>query len=72
MAPLQSLSRRFWFGNLSSPADDLDRAAHLHHAILTAIAAGDADAAHAASLALSDYLFSFTYDTLPRAERVGE
>lgn len=68
MAPLQGLSRRFWFGNLSSPADDLKRAANLHHDILAAIAAGDAEAAHTASVALSDYLFGFTYDTLPRRD----
>lgn len=64
MAPLQGLSRRFWFGNLSASADDLSRAAQLHHDILRAVAAGDGDAAESASIALSDYLFSFTYATL--------
>lgn len=66
MAPLQGLSRRFWFGNLSDPAADLAAAARLHHDILDAIAEGDGDAAEAASLALSDYLFEFTYATLPQ------
>jgi DNA-binding GntR family transcriptional regulator len=66
MAPLQGLSRRFWFGNLVDPGDDLTRAAQLHHAILASIAAGDADAAEAASLALSDYLIDFAYGTLPQ------
>jgi DNA-binding GntR family transcriptional regulator len=66
MAPLQGLSRRFWFGNLTSPADDLAGAANLHHDILAAIADGDGDAAEAASLALNDYLFDFTYATLPQ------
>jgi DNA-binding GntR family transcriptional regulator len=66
LAPLQGLSRRFWFGNLRAPDDDLKKAAHLHHDILAAIAAGDAEAAESASIALSDYLFAFTYDTLPR------
>lgn len=65
MAPLQGLSRRFWFGNLTDPHRDLAQAATLHSAILGAIAAGDADAAESASLALSDYLFAFTYATLP-------
>lgn len=65
MAPLQGLSRRFWFGHLGNVAEDLDRAAELHHNILAAIAAGEADVAHAASMALSDYLFEFTYATLP-------
>jgi len=72
MAPLQGLSRRFWFGNLTDPHDDLTQAAQLHGAILAAIAAGDADAAEAASLALSDYLFSFTYATLPGRDRVDQ
>lgn len=70
MAPLQGLSRRFWFGNLTDPHHDLAQAAQLHHAILAAIAAGDADAAESASLALSDYLFAFTYATLPPRSRV--
>lgn len=65
MAPLQGLSRRFWFGNLTDPHQDLAEAAKLHAAILTAIAAGDAEAAEAASIALSDYLLTFAYATLP-------
>jgi DNA-binding GntR family transcriptional regulator len=65
MAPLQGLSRRFWFGNLTDPHQDLAQAGTLHNAILASIAAGDADAAETASLALSDYLFAFTYATLP-------
>lgn len=66
MAPLQGLSRRFWFGHLSDPVEELRRAAQLHHDILAAIAAGNAEAANGASLALSDYLFEFAYATLPR------
>jgi DNA-binding GntR family transcriptional regulator len=65
MAPLQGLSRRFWFGNLGDPREDLSKAARLHHDILAAISDGDADAAERASLALSDYLVAFTYGTLP-------
>lgn len=65
MAPLQGLSRRFWFGNLTDPHQDLAQAGTLHNAILAAISAGDAEAAETASLALSDYLFAFTYATLP-------
>ncbi|MBO0680427.1 GntR family transcriptional regulator [Mycolicibacterium sp. S2-37] len=65
MAPLQGLSRRFWFGNLTDPHQDLAQAGTLHNAILASIAAGDAAAAETASLALSDYLFAFTYATLP-------
>ena len=66
MAPLQGLSRRFWFGNLSDAHQDLAQAGELHTAILTAIAAGDAEAA---SLALSDYLMAFAYATLPQQNR---
>jgi len=69
MAPLQGLSRRFWFGNLSDAHHDLAQAGELHTAILTAIAAGDAEAAEAASLALSDYLLAFAYATLPPRTR---
>lgn len=65
MAPLQGLSRRFWFGHLPNPSEDLSQAAQLHHDILAAIASGKADEAHAASIALSDYLIDFTYATLP-------
>lgn len=65
MAPLQGLSRRFWFGHLGNIAADLSQAAELHHNILAAIADGEADVAHAASIALSDYLLEFTYATLP-------
>ena len=48
------------------PASRSDPAGTLHHAILAAIAAGDAEAAEAASLALSDYLLAFAYATLPQ------
>lgn len=66
MAPLQGLSRRFWFAHMVDPGEDLTRAARLHHDILAAIADGDVDAASAASTALSDYLITFAYDTLPK------
>ena len=68
MAPLQGLSRRFWFGNLTDPHQDLAQAGTLHTANLAAGDAGDAgdaEAAEAASLALSDYLLAFAYATLP-------
>jgi DNA-binding GntR family transcriptional regulator len=69
LAPLQGLSRRFWFGNLTDPHQDLAQAGTLHTAILAAISAGDAEAAEAASLALSDYLLAFAYATLPPRTR---
>jgi DNA-binding GntR family transcriptional regulator len=66
MAPLQGLSRRFWFSHLSRPAADVAEAAALHAAVLDAVAGGDVDAAAAASLALNDYLVRFAYATLPQ------
>lgn len=64
MAPLQGLSRRFWFSHLKEPDLELARAARLHASILTAIAERDEEQAAAASLALNDYLISFVYGTL--------
>ncbi|WP_426186180.1 GntR family transcriptional regulator [Microbacterium sp. TWP3-1-2b2] len=66
MAPLQGLSRRFWFSHLSQPAADIAEAATLHAAVLEAVAGGDVDAAAEASLALNDYLVRFAYATLPQ------
>lgn len=68
MAPLQGLSRRFWFAHMSDPEDDLAQAAGLHRDILSAIAHGDVDGATAASTALSDYLIAFAYGTLPKQD----
>lgn len=65
MAPLQGLSRRFWFSHLSDPVADVAEASTLHAAVLGAIAGGDADRAAEASLALNDYLVTFAYSTLP-------
>lgn len=64
MAPLQGLSRRFWFANLRGSHDELRTGAKLHAAILRAICHGDDSAAGTASLALNDYLNDFTYRTL--------
>ena len=67
MAPLQGLSRRFWFANLAlqnNPLPDLRRGAELHAATLQAICRNDEQAAALGSLALNDYLTEFTYGTL--------
>jgi DNA-binding GntR family transcriptional regulator len=64
MAPLQGLSRRFWFANIKDPEVELKRASTLHRSTLLAISVGDEQAAAAASLALNDYLTEFTYQTL--------
>lgn len=64
MAPLQGLSRRFWFSHLKEPELELAQAASLHSSILTAIAENDEVQAAAASVALNDYLIAFAYGTL--------
>ncbi|MFI6818370.1 GntR family transcriptional regulator [Nonomuraea sp. NPDC050328] len=64
MAPLQGLSRRFWFANLRDPAREIRAGADRHQDVLRAVHAGDAEAAARASLALNDYLVDFTHRTL--------
>ena len=64
MAPLQGLSRRFWFANLRDVAKDLREGADLHVTLLTAISRKDVDAAAEASLRLNDYLREFTMRSL--------
>jgi DNA-binding GntR family transcriptional regulator len=66
MAPLQGLSRRFWFANLRDVAADLRDGADKHVAILRAIHKQDAERAARASLALNDYLVEFAHRTLQR------
>lgn len=66
MAPLQGLSRRFWFTHVVDEEAEIKAGATLHIAILRAILAGSADAAEAASLELNDYLVDFAYGTLRR------
>ena len=66
MAPLQGLSRRFWFANLRDVHAELRVGSHLHAAVLRAICHGDEGAAAAASLALNDYLTEFAYRSLRR------
>ena len=68
MAPLQGLSRRFWFANLKDHAVELRAASQLHAATLRAIGGGNEQAAAAASLALNDYLSEFAYRTLRRVD----
>jgi DNA-binding GntR family transcriptional regulator len=64
MAPLQGLSRRFWFANLRDLAADLRDGADRHIAILRAIHEQDGERAAGASLALNDYLVEFAHRTL--------
>jgi DNA-binding GntR family transcriptional regulator len=66
MAPLQGLSRRFWFGHVVDEATDIKTGADLHSAILRGILDRDPEAAEAASHELNDYLVDFAYATLRR------
>lgn len=63
MAPLQGLSRRFWFA-YKNESSDLSDAAHLHAEILRKIVAGDPIAAVEASYALNDYLTTMARRTI--------
>ncbi|MET8049575.1 GntR family transcriptional regulator [Streptosporangium sp. NPDC005286] len=64
MAPLQGLSRRFWFAHLKDSAEELRTASRLHGDILRAICHGDETEAVNASTRLNDYLVDFAYATL--------
>jgi DNA-binding GntR family transcriptional regulator len=64
MAPLQGLSRRFWFTHVVDHEAEIAAGAKLHTDILRAVLARDPDAAEAASHALNDYLVGFTYAAL--------
>jgi DNA-binding GntR family transcriptional regulator len=64
VAPLQGLSRRFWFANLRDVAGEIRAGRDLHCGILRAICQADAEKAAEASLRLNDYLTEFAYRTL--------
>ena len=64
MAPLQTLSRRFWFAHLPDVAEHLRIAADRHARVLRTVAHGDEDAAVAAGHDLNDYLTDLTYQAL--------
>jgi DNA-binding GntR family transcriptional regulator len=64
MAPLQGLSRRFWFTHVTNEAKEITAGADLHARILTGILDKDEAAAQRASLDLNDYLVDFTYASL--------
>ncbi|MDI6911067.1 GntR family transcriptional regulator [Nocardioides sp.] len=69
MAPLQGLSRRFWFTHVTDVDTEIKAGANLHVAILKAILDRDADAAEAGALDLNDYLVDFSYATLGQQVR---
>lgn len=64
IAPLQGLSRRFWFAHVRDEAREIATGARLHRSILSAILATDVDAAITAVEALNDYLVRFAYSTI--------
>jgi DNA-binding GntR family transcriptional regulator len=64
MAPLQGLSRRFWFTHVVDTQTEITAGSKLHTKILQAILDRDPDAAETASLALNDYLVDFAYAAL--------
>nr|WP_206448589.1 GntR family transcriptional regulator [Agrococcus sp. KRD186] len=64
IAPVQGLSRRFWFAHVSDEASEIRTGARLHRAILTAVLGGEVRAAEAAVRALNRYLVEFAYATI--------
>lgn len=64
IAPLQGLSRRFWFTHVVDHHTEIATGSTLHTRILQAILDRDEDAAEAASHALNEYLVEFSYATL--------
>ncbi|MGF1700277.1 GntR family transcriptional regulator [Photobacterium makurazakiensis] len=63
MAPLQGLSRRFWFA-FKNENSDLKDASSLHAAVLRAVIHTDAEEAVTASHRLNDYLTDFAYRSI--------
>lgn len=63
MAPLQGLSRRFWFA-YKDEGQDLIKASSLHAAVLRAVSHTDAEEAVAASHRLNDYLTDVAYRSI--------
>lgn len=63
MAPLQGLSRRFWFA-YKNGSSDLQKATSLHSQVLRAVCHTDANEAVAASLKLNDHLTDVAYRSI--------
>jgi DNA-binding GntR family transcriptional regulator len=66
MAPLQGLSRRFWFTHVVDEATEIKAGSTLHSVILRAILERDATAAERGSRELNDYLREFSLASLHR------
>ena len=63
MAPLQGLSRRFWFAYKNDGSDFVE-AASCHASILRAVCHSDAEEAASASHKLNDYLTEMAYRSI--------
>lgn len=66
LAPLQGLSRRYWFANLDAAEESIVSAACHHHDILRAVHDGDPLRAAEGSRHLNDYLTQHAYRSLHR------
>lgn len=64
IAPVQGLSRRFWFHYMTDEQAGVETGRRLHAAILQAVLDRNADAGELASIALNDYLTGFTREIL--------
>lgn len=67
MAPLQGLSRRFWFAHLRTSPDDVAIASELHSELLSAVGERSETRARAAAQALIEYLTEFAYASIDSA-----
>lgn len=68
LAPLQSLSRRFWYSHYLYARDRIPLAGRYHAAIMRAVAAADPEAAGEAVDRLMDYVGEFTRSVIrPRS-----
>ncbi|UTV30701.1 GntR family transcriptional regulator [Photobacterium atrarenae] len=63
MAPLQGLSRRFWFAYKNQDSDLVEASSH-HAAVLRAVSHTDAEEAVLASHRLNDYLTDMAYRSI--------
>lgn len=64
IAPLQGLSRRFWFTHVRDEQREITKGAALHHAILSAILDRQPERAVASVTKLNDYLVEFACSTI--------
>ncbi|WP_312918502.1 GntR family transcriptional regulator [Kocuria sp.] len=67
IAPLQSLSRRFWFHHVVDAQQEIEMGAELLGPILRGVMEREPTLAENASLALNDYLVGFTQEVVNRS-----